>query len=51
MVRRERDSMTAKVFTAPSAMQPAMTLAAAAQGSDVQVPASATTATVETTEQ
>ncbi|HEY2359658.1 MAG TPA: L,D-transpeptidase [Candidatus Angelobacter sp.] len=50
MVRLERDSMTAKVFTAPSAAQPAMTLAAA-QGSDIQVPVSATTATVETTEQ
>jgi lipoprotein-anchoring transpeptidase ErfK/SrfK len=49
MVRRERDSMIAKVFTAPSAMQPAITLAAA-QGSDIQVPASATTAAVETTE-
>ena len=51
MVRRERDAMIAKVFTAPSSAQPTMTLAAAAQGSDVQVPASATTATVETTEQ
>jgi len=51
MVRRERDAMIAKVFTAPSAAQPAMTLAAATQGSDTQVPASATPATVETTEQ
>lgn len=51
MVRRERDAMIAKVFSAPTATQPAVTLAAAAQGSDIQVPASATTATVETTEQ
>ena len=51
MVRRERDAMIAKVFSAPTATQPAITLAAAAPGSDIQVPASATTATVETTEQ
>ena len=51
MVRRERDAMIAKVFTAPTATQPAVTLAAAAHGSDIQVPASVTTATVETTEQ
>lgn len=51
MVRRERDAMIAKVFTAPSAAQPAISLANAAPGSDIQVPASATTATVETTEQ
>ena len=51
MVRRERDSMIASVFSAPSSAQPAMTLVATAQGSDIQVPASATTATVETTEQ
>jgi lipoprotein-anchoring transpeptidase ErfK/SrfK len=51
MVRRERDTMIAKVFSAPTSTQPAMTLAAAASGSDIQVPASATTATVETTEQ
>lgn len=51
MVRRERDAMIAKVFAAPASAQPAVTLAAAAQGSDIQVPASATTATVETTEQ
>jgi lipoprotein-anchoring transpeptidase ErfK/SrfK len=51
MVRRERDTMIAKVFSAPTSTQPAVTLAAAASGSDIQVPASATTATVETTEQ
>lgn len=51
MVRRERDAMVAKVFTAPTATQPALTLAAATQGSDIQVPSSATAATVETTEQ
>ena len=51
MVRRERDAMIAKVFTAPTSAQPAVTLAAAALGSDIQVPASATTTTVETTEQ
>jgi L,D-transpeptidase ErfK/SrfK len=51
MVRRERDAMIAKVFTAPTSAEPAVTLAVAAPGSDIQVPASATTATVETTEQ
>ncbi len=51
MVRRERDAMIAKVFTVPTATQPTVTLAAAAQGSDIQVPASATAATVETMEQ
>jgi L,D-transpeptidase ErfK/SrfK len=51
MVRRERDAMIAKVFTAPTSAVPAVTLAVAAPGSDIQVPASATTATVETTEQ
>ena len=51
MVRRERDAMIAKVFAAPTTTQPAVTLANAAPGSDIQVPSSATTATVETTEQ
>jgi lipoprotein-anchoring transpeptidase ErfK/SrfK len=51
MVRRERDAMIAKVFTAPSATQPAVTLANAAPGSDIQVPSSATVATIDTTEQ
>ena len=51
MVRRERDAMIARVFAAPPSTQPAVTLAAAAPGSDIQVPASATTTTVETTEQ
>ena len=51
MVRRERDAMIAKVFAAPPSTQPAVTLAAAAPGSDIQVAASATTTTVETTEQ
>lgn len=51
MVRRERDAMIAKVFSAPSPTQPAVTLANAAPGSDIQVPAAATTTTVETTEQ
>ena len=37
MVRRERDAMIAKVFSAPTATQPAVTLAAAASGSDIQV--------------
>lgn len=50
MVRRERDAMIAKVFTAPSAAQPAVTLAAAAN-SEIQASAAATTMTVETTEQ
>jgi len=51
MVRRERDSMIAKVFAAPATTQPAVTLANAAPGSDIQVPTSATAVTVETTEQ
>lgn len=51
MVRRERDAMIARVFTAPSAMQPVVTLAAAARGSDIQVATATTTTTVETTEQ
>jgi lipoprotein-anchoring transpeptidase ErfK/SrfK len=51
MVRRERDAMIAKVFTPPTSAQPAVTLANAVPGSDIQVPASATTAAVETTEQ
>jgi len=51
MVRRERDAMIAKVFAAPTTTQPAVTLANASPGSDIQVPSSATTATVETTEQ
>jgi lipoprotein-anchoring transpeptidase ErfK/SrfK len=50
MVRRERDAMIAKVFTAPTSAQPAVTLAAAAN-SEVQATATATTTTVETTEQ
>jgi lipoprotein-anchoring transpeptidase ErfK/SrfK len=51
MVRRERDAMTAKVFSAPTATQPAITLAAAAQGSDIQVASTVAATTVETTEQ
>lgn len=51
MVRRERDAMIAKVFAAPSATQPAVTLANAAPGSDIQVATATTTTTVETTEQ
>ena len=50
LVRRERDAMIAKVFTAPSATQPAVTMAAATS-SEVPVSAAATTPTVETTEQ
>jgi lipoprotein-anchoring transpeptidase ErfK/SrfK len=50
MVRRERDAMIAKVFTAPTATQPAMTLAAASNR-EVQASAAATTMMVETTEQ
>lgn len=50
MVRRERDAMIAKVFSAPSSTQPAV-LAAATPGNEIQVSATATTATVETTEQ
>jgi lipoprotein-anchoring transpeptidase ErfK/SrfK len=49
MVRRERDAMIARVFTAPAATQPAVTLAAATN-SEMPVAAAATT-TVETTEQ
>ncbi|MGB8131709.1 MAG: L,D-transpeptidase [Candidatus Angelobacter sp.] len=51
MVRHERDAMIAKVFNVPYPTQPAVTLANAVPGSDIQVPASAPTATVETTEQ
>lgn len=51
MVRRERDVMIAKVFSAPTATQPAITLAAGAPGSDIQVATATTTASVETTEQ
>ena len=51
MVRRERDAMIAKLFSTPTATQPAVTLAAAAPGSDIQVPAAAGTPTIETTEQ
>jgi lipoprotein-anchoring transpeptidase ErfK/SrfK len=51
MVRRERDAMIAKVFTAPISAQPAVTLAAAMPGSDIQVTTSGTTTRVETTEQ
>jgi lipoprotein-anchoring transpeptidase ErfK/SrfK len=51
MVRRERDAMIAKVFSVPSPTQPSVMLANAAPGSDIQVPAAATSATVETTEQ
>jgi lipoprotein-anchoring transpeptidase ErfK/SrfK len=51
MVRRERDAMIAKVFTAPSAMQPTLTLATAAPGSDIQVATTVATAMVETMEQ
>jgi len=49
MVRRERDAMIAKVFTAPTLTQPAVTLAAATN-SEV-APAAAGPTTVETTEQ
>jgi lipoprotein-anchoring transpeptidase ErfK/SrfK len=49
-IRRERDTMIAKVFSAPTATQPAVTLAAATN-SDVQAGVAATTTTVETTEQ
>jgi L,D-transpeptidase ErfK/SrfK len=49
MVRRERDAMIAKVFSAPSLTQPAVTLAAATN-SEV-APATAVPATVESTEQ
>jgi len=50
MVRRERDAMITKVFTAPTSAQPAVTLAATTN-SDVQAGEAATTMTVETTEQ
>jgi lipoprotein-anchoring transpeptidase ErfK/SrfK len=49
MVRRERDAMTAKVFTAPT--QPAVTLAAGTNSETQVVAAAPTVATVETTEQ
>jgi L,D-transpeptidase ErfK/SrfK len=49
MVRRERDAMIAKVFSAPSSTQAAVTLAAATN-SEV-APAAAVPTTVETTEQ
>lgn len=51
MVRRERDAMIAKAFAPPAATQPAVTLAAAAQGSDIQVATTVAATTVETTEQ
>lgn len=52
LVRRERDAMIAKVFTAPSSARPAVTLAVATQNSagEMQM-ASSEKATVETTEQ
>ena len=50
LVRRERDSMIAKVFTAPSATQPAVTLAAATS-SEVPAAAAPVTAMVGSTEQ
>lgn len=50
LVRRERDSMIAKVFTAPTATQPAVTLAAATS-SEVPAAAAPVTATVGSTEQ
>jgi lipoprotein-anchoring transpeptidase ErfK/SrfK len=51
IIRRERDAMIAKVFSAPTATQPAMTLANAASGSDIQVATANSTTMVETTEQ
>jgi lipoprotein-anchoring transpeptidase ErfK/SrfK len=51
MVRRERDAMIAKDFTAPTSAQPAVTLAVAAPGSDIQVATINGATTVETTEQ
>ena len=51
MVRRERDAMIAKVFATPTTTQPAVTLAAVAPNSEIQVAAAAATAMVETTEQ
>jgi len=50
MVRRERDAMIAKVFATPNSTQPAITLAAGAATSEIQVTAAAVTTTVETTE-
>ena len=49
MVRRERDAMIAKVFTAPTLTQTAVTLAAATNSE--LAPAAAAPTTVETTEQ
>lgn len=49
MVRRERDAMIAKVFTAPTSAQPAVTLAAATNSE--AGPTAAVPTTVETTEQ
>jgi lipoprotein-anchoring transpeptidase ErfK/SrfK len=49
-VRRQRDAMIARVFTAPIATQPAVTLAAAIS-SEAPAAAAATTTTLETTEQ
>ena len=50
IVRRERDTMIARVFATPPSAQPAVTLAAATNN-EMQVVAPATTTTVETTEQ
>jgi len=50
MVRRERDSMIASVFPAPSSAQPAVTLAAASS-SEVPTAVAPVTATVGSTEQ
>jgi lipoprotein-anchoring transpeptidase ErfK/SrfK len=52
LVRRERDAMIAKVFVAPSAARPTVTLAVATQNNagEMQI-ASSEKATVETTEQ
>jgi lipoprotein-anchoring transpeptidase ErfK/SrfK len=50
MVRRERDSMIAKVFTTPSSAQSAITLAAATS-SEVPTAAAPVTATIGSTEQ
>ena len=51
MVRRERDAMIAKVFAAPTINAASRDVGRRRAGSDIQVPASATTTTVETTEQ
>jgi len=51
MVRRERDAMIAKVFATPSSIPAAITLAAGAASSEIQVAAAAPAATVETAEQ